>query len=126
MGDPKSFLVIVQNDEFYDARKNREIIVNFDMKLFDRLLFAIVGRQNIRTLIAEYEIVSVTKNATTPVYGIEPIYVAPLHNGIVLNELVYLKLSTYQNVEEWELALKRRIVNISNHDFTELATKLAI
>ncbi|MHA2249059.1 MAG: hypothetical protein ACXAD7_01795 [Candidatus Kariarchaeaceae archaeon] len=131
MENTNTFLIIIQYEDFKAIRKNREISIHkneydTDIKPFDRILVATLGQQNIRTVIAEYEIDSVKKETTNYVFRIEPIYIAPPHNGIILNELVYLKLSTYRNVKEWELALERRIVNISKGDFTELATKLAI
>ena len=109
------------------------LVVNIDqssiyreVKAFDQVLIAIVKDNNIRSVMAEYEVDRIEIQKDWITYHLEPIDIAPPNNGVIMNELVYVKLTTYSNPKQWETALENPITIISSSDFKELTNKLAI
>jgi hypothetical protein len=92
----------------------------------DQILVGLIGEKNMRSLIAEYEVDQVQVQKEWITLYLEPIYIAPPNSGIIMNELVYAKLRSYESPKEWEAALEEQIIDISPDDFKELAKRLAI
>jgi hypothetical protein len=92
----------------------------------DQVLIGLIGDKNMRSLIAEYEVDQVQVQKEWITLYLEPIYIAPPNSGIIMNELVYAKLRSYESPKEWEAALEEQIIDISSEDFKELAKRLAI
>ncbi len=129
---PNFYMIILKEHDYNKLRKTRLLRKRGEnlkyyggIKTNDQILIVIKDGKNRSSILAEYEITDRSNTSKQILLNFEPIYHAPRHNGIVLNELMLLKLNTYQNIEEWRKALKNPMINLTEADFKKLSRRLA-
>ncbi|MHA2028617.1 MAG: hypothetical protein ACW98K_13490 [Candidatus Kariarchaeaceae archaeon] len=106
-------------------RKRGANVKIFDVVNVNDIIFVAIAKGNkSKRIVAEFEVDSKTKTPKQVSFHIEPIYHSPPNQGILMNDLLIYKLSTYTSIATWKNALKSPIIKISEHDYQQLSRLL--
>lgn len=116
------FIFFIEEDEYNEIRKNRIFRLyrsrsRYKIQEQDHILLGIKSDQESKSIIAEYEAVTIEAISKGTKIGLEPIYNAPKHQGLKINDLIMLSLNHSLNFE-------KSIIKLSAKDFYFLSKKL--
>ncbi|MDH5402047.1 MAG: hypothetical protein OEZ01_08885 [Candidatus Heimdallarchaeota archaeon] len=124
------YMFIVEEESYQELKKLRELRVNGDqaekfqrIEISDHALIAIRKNEFI-TIVAEYEIDQCRVGPKIVYLHLEPIYNAPIHNGLKFNSVIYSTLTTFENPEMWTRKIRDPLVKMDESDFKILVKKL--
>ncbi|MHA2249060.1 MAG: hypothetical protein ACXAD7_01800 [Candidatus Kariarchaeaceae archaeon] len=132
MGDQNFFLFILKEQDFKKLkisrilRKRGENIKTYiEVDERDQILIAIKKKfRSDRSIIAEYEIDKRIETEKQIALIFEPIYQAPPHNLVKLDNLLLLRLNSINGIDLWKEALRFPVIQLTERDFTFLSRKL--
>lgn len=117
--------------EYLRIRKSRILSKRGDnVKIYDGLnandlvFVGITKGRKSKRIVAEFEVDSKKITSKQVSFRLEPIYHAPPNQGIVMNDLLFYKLTTYTDIDIWKEALKHPIIKISEPDYRQISRLL--
>ncbi|MCE7735053.1 MAG: hypothetical protein GPJ54_09260 [Candidatus Heimdallarchaeota archaeon] len=116
------FIFFIEEDEYEGLRKDRIFRLlrsrsRYKIKDHDYILFGLKSKEGNKSIIAEYETVSTETIGNGTKIMLEPIYNAPKHQGLKMNDLVTLTLSESLN-------FNKSVIKLSKKDFVFLSERL--
>ncbi len=132
MEDPNFFLFILKESDFRKLRytkilrkRGENIKTYVEVNERDQILIAIRKKfRSDRSIIAEYEIDKRIETEKQIALTFEPIYEAPPHNLVKLDDMLFLRLNTINGIELWKEAMRFPIIKLTEKDFVFLSKKL--
>jgi len=125
------YLLLVKDYKYIIIKKTRkfaireELSTHFKQLAVGNVLLIGIEHEGAVLIVAEYEIDKCSIGVDSITLDLEPIYNAPIQNGIRFNEMVYAKFESYE-LNQWAEMLKEKIVKISEKDYLKLAKLLVV
>jgi hypothetical protein len=120
--------ILKLNQDGLDSIKNSKMLIK-DPK--DRKYMRVNQEDNLLILdedenkiIGEYEVSRISFTKQGLAIEVEPIYDAPPMDGVRIDDLTLLQLSSYSSVCHWKYSLRDSLTKIRQNDYQLLSKKL--
>jgi hypothetical protein len=120
--------IIKLNQTSLDSFKSSKLLVK---PIDDRKYMSVNREDNLlimseaeNKIVGEYEVSKVRFTSTGLAIEVEPIYDAPPTDGVKIDDLTLIQLSSYSSISHWKYTLRKSITKIKHNDYNLLSRKL--